>query len=165
MSTTPALAHCWRRHMTRHPSLCAHHIVCTPRAAACEAPVAAHAQCHLPFSCHPCSRELLNVLQAVPNRAEYCNEERLSPVCEQLLAACIQRSSPQLPQHLRFPAAGGATRQIWICWLATQAAYHIPLHVTNLQLRSRHAIAFLVSPLQPTTSECASSLTKARREQ
>jgi hypothetical protein len=76
------------------------HIVCTPDATACEAPVAAHAQCHLPSTCLPCSRDFLKVLEDLPKRAEYCNEECFPPECEST-ANCKQRGSRQLAQHLR----------------------------------------------------------------
>jgi hypothetical protein len=64
------------------------HFVCTPEAPACDAPSAARAPRHLHFSCHPCSRELLNLLQAQTKSAEYCNEECFSREGEST-AGCV----------------------------------------------------------------------------
>ena len=122
------------------------HIVCTPRTTICEAPLAAHAPRHLPCSRQPCSNELLNVFQALPNSAEQRNQACCAPERVSTTGCMLPWMHPrQLTAATTtplLPAAGGATRQRHpLVWPRKLRAHQIPPRVTHLQLlRARHAI-------------------------
>ena len=151
-ATTPRQPLVWPRKLRAHQ---------TP---VCDAPSApAHAPRHLPFSCHPCSRELLSVLQALPKALSNAMRSAFHLSTCQLLAVCIQGSSLQLAQYTCMPNAGGATRQRrpWV-WQRKLRVHYVPPLVMPLQLQlvSRH-LSFWC--LQQRGLESATSPTKARQ--